>query len=85
MVLWRVFSIQLALTTILCGAIGVALPFTPFARLLGFVAVPWPDLGAIAIIVILYAVAVEMTKLWFFRRPLHAETALPVRHAMETR
>lgn len=61
-------SFQLVSGTLLCAAAGVALPFMPFAHLLGFVPVPWPALCTIAAIVAVYAIAVETTKSLFFRK-----------------
>ena len=60
-------SWQLLSATLLCAAIGIALPFTPVAHILGFVPVPWPVLGTIAAIVVVYGVAVEITKMLFFK------------------
>ena len=59
-------SVQLTVTTLLCAAIGVALPFSPLAHVLGFTAVPLSVVGAIAFIVFVYATAVEITKRFFF-------------------
>jgi Mg2+-importing ATPase len=60
-------SLQLALTTALCAAIGMALPFTPLAGVLGFAPVPLPVLGAVAAIVVAYVAIAEATKAVFFR------------------
>lgn len=60
-------SWQLASATLLCAAVGAALPFSPLARPLGFVPVPWPILEVIAAIVVVYALAVEITKMLFFK------------------
>lgn len=65
-------AVQLALTTAACAAIGIALPFSPLAELLGFAAVP-PLVGAaVGVIVVLYIGAIEYTKYVFFRRGLNA-------------
>ena len=60
-------SVQLGLTTLLCAAIGMSLPFTQLARLLGFVPVPQSTLTVVLAIIILYVAAVEFTKYFFFR------------------
>ena len=55
-------------TTVAVAAFAVALPFiTPFARAFGFVALPWPLLGAMGAIVVGYVLATELAKLWFYR------------------
>lgn len=72
-------SWQLAAATLLCAAICVALPFTPLAQVLGFAPVPWPVLGAIALIVSVYTLAVEITKTTFFKT--HMPTAWRVANA----
>lgn len=60
-------SLQLAVTTLLCAAIGMSLPFTPLAHLLGFAPVPTSIVMVVLAIVVLYAAAVEFTKYLFFR------------------
>lgn len=78
-------SVQLALTTLVAATIGIALPFTPLGPLLGFAPVPMGVVGTIAVIVVLYAVAVEVTKWLFFRHETGALTAVPLRKVMEIR
>ncbi|HEV2260749.1 MAG TPA: magnesium-translocating P-type ATPase [Candidatus Rubrimentiphilum sp.] len=73
-------SWQLAVTTALCAAIGMALPFTPIAGLLGFAPVPLPVLGIIAAIVIVYVALAELTKTLFFHR-LHARLLITAQTA----
>jgi Mg2+-importing ATPase len=61
-------SIALIVTSIIICAVGVWLPFSPFARSLGFVPVPglfWPMVGAI---VLAYLVLAHFVKMWFIRR-----------------
>jgi Mg2+-importing ATPase len=61
-------STPLILTTLAVCAVGVFLPFSPFARDLGFVALPplyWP---IIASFLLGYAVLAHLVKSWFFRR-----------------
>ena len=63
-------SAALAVATA-CGiAIALALPFTPLAQTLGFIAVPARFLAAMAVIVALYIAAAEAAKRWFYRLPL---------------
>ena len=50
-------------TTVTVAAFGVAVPFIgPFARVFGFVALPWPLLGAVVAIVVGYILATELAK-----------------------
>jgi len=67
-VLRSVPSSLLMWTTVAVAAFAVAVPFIgPFARVFGFVALPWPLLGAMVAIVIGYILATELGKHWFFR------------------
>lgn len=67
-VLRSVPSNLLMWTTVAVAAFAVAVPFIgPFARVFGFVALPWPLLGAMVAIVIGYILATELGKHWFFR------------------
>jgi Mg2+-importing ATPase len=62
-------SFQLLTATLAAAAAAVALPFfTPAARILGFVPLPWVFLPVIAGIVLLYLVAAELLKRPFFAR-----------------
>ena len=55
-------------TTVAVSALAVALPFiAPFARVFGFVALPWPLLAVALAIVAGYIVATELAKHWYFR------------------
>ncbi len=47
-------------------ALAVALPYLPFAHWLGFVAVPAPIMGALALVTIVYLAVVYGVKRWFF-------------------
>ena len=60
-------STPLTLATITCVAIGVLLPFSPFAHVLGFVALPASFLAALAVMIVFYLVLVELGKLRFYR------------------
>jgi Mg2+-importing ATPase len=45
-----------------------ALPYTPLGSLLGFVPLPLPLLGAIAILAGTYILVVQAVKSWFYHR-----------------
>ena len=60
-------STPLALATMVCVAIGVLLPFSPLAHVLGFVALPASFLAALAVMIVIYLVLVELGKLRFYR------------------
>jgi len=50
----------LAVATTICVAIGVALPFSPLAHVLGFTALPAGFLGALAAMILIYLALVEL-------------------------
>jgi Mg2+-importing ATPase len=58
----------LAATTLFATAIAVALPYTPLAPWLGFVAPSAPFMGALALVTIAYLVLVYFVKRWFWAR-----------------
>jgi Mg2+-importing ATPase len=61
-------SAPLIATTLIICAIGIALPFSPFASALGFVPLPplfWP---IVASFLLSYAVLTHLVKTWFIRR-----------------
>jgi P-type Mg2+ transporter len=60
-------STPLAVATIGCVAIGVALPFSPLADVLGFTAVPAGFLAALAAMIVVYLVLIELGKRHFYR------------------
>jgi P-type Mg2+ transporter len=60
-------SRALALATLGALTLGLILPFTPLAGLLGFGAVTPRFVGAMAAIVVCYVAAAEATKRWFYR------------------
>ena len=64
-------STPLALATITCVTIGVLLPFSPLAHVLGFVPLPASFLAALAAMIVLYLVLVELGKLRFYRVQPH--------------
>ena len=55
-------------STVALVAVTFAVPYLPYARLLGFVPAPPGLLGALAGIVGAYVAAAELTKRWFYRR-----------------
>ena len=52
----------MTITTILIVATGIFLPYSPFARLLGFVPLPAPFFVFLAVSTITYLVLVELGK-----------------------
>jgi P-type Mg2+ transporter len=73
-------STPLTLATLTCVAIGVLLPFSPLAHLLGFVALPLSFLAALVVMIILYLVLGELGKRRFYRvRPHGPPIARPRR------
>ena len=60
-------STPLALATAICVTIGVLLPFSPLAHVLGFVALPATFLATLAVMIVIYLVLVELGKLRFYR------------------
>ena len=63
-------SVPLAVATACTIVAALALPFTPIAPVLGFGAVPTSFVGAMALIVLLYIVAAEAAKRYFYRLPV---------------
>jgi Mg2+-importing ATPase len=68
-------SVPLAVATLICVAIGVLLPFSPLAHVLGFRALPLGFLAALVGMIVVYLVLIELGKRRFYRVPSHA---LPV-------
>ncbi len=66
---------RLVLATLAVVLVAVALPYLPFATLLGLTPLPLTYYGAIALIVVLYIGCSELTKRLFYRKfgttPLH--------------
>jgi Mg2+-importing ATPase len=60
-------SKPLAISTLTCVAIGVWLPFSPFAHVLGFTALPVGFMGALAAMIVAYLVLIELAKSRFYR------------------
>ena len=61
-------SLPLAVTSILVVVTGCLLPFTPLGRTLGFVRPPPILFAVLAATVLVYLVAVQFVKVWFYRR-----------------
>jgi Mg2+-importing ATPase len=59
-------SVPLTVTTLAIVALGVALPFTPAAAFLGFVAPPPAFFGVLALMVVMYLALIELAKRVFF-------------------
>jgi Mg2+-importing ATPase len=62
-------SRPLLVASLACVAVGAALPFSPFAHVLGFRALPAGFFGALAAMVVVYLALVETAKARFFRHP----------------
>jgi Mg2+-importing ATPase len=60
-------SLPLAVTSIACVLIGVALPFSPLAGVLGFTSLPIGFLAILVVMIITYLALVEAGKARFFR------------------
>ncbi len=57
----------LAITTVAIAGITLAIPFSPFADVLGLRPVPFAFLGALAGILVLYGIFAEIGKAIFYR------------------
>ena len=49
--------------------VAFAIPYLPYAHLMGFVPMPATLVAALAGITVAYVLAVELMKRWFYRRP----------------
>ncbi|MEU1289868.1 magnesium-translocating P-type ATPase [Kitasatospora sp. NPDC005856] len=72
-------SVPLLAASLGVVALGVALPFSPFAGTLGFAPLPPAFFLALAALVVVYLVLIEGTKRWFFTRPAATAPAVPAR------
>jgi Mg2+-importing ATPase len=61
-------SLPLVLSVLAVVAGATVLPYTPLARLLGFIPLPLSLLGAIALLTVTYLFLVQAVKSWFYRR-----------------
>ena len=69
-------SRPLLATTIACATLGVVLPYSPLAELLGFTALPLDFLAVLAVMVVTYLGLVELGMYVFFTRFRAAERPL---------
>jgi Mg2+-importing ATPase len=60
-------SRSLTLATLVVLSAALALPFTPLGRLFGFLPLPLPFLGLLALILLAYVASAELVKGWFYR------------------
>jgi P-type Mg2+ transporter len=60
-------STPLTLATVICVAIGVVLPFSPLAPVLGFTALPAGFLAALVAMIVVYLLLIELGKLRFYQ------------------
>ena len=72
-------SRPLLATTIACAALGVIIPYSPVADLLGFTALPLNFLAVLALMVVTYLALIELGKYVFFTRLRAAERPLAVK------
>jgi Mg2+-importing ATPase len=71
-------STPLTIATFTCVTIGVLLPFSPLAGVLGFTALPAGFLAALAAMIVVYLVLIELGKRRFYRvRPHGPPIARP--------
>ena len=68
----------LVASTLLAFAVAVALPYSPLAHWLGFVPVPAALMGALALVTIVYLIAVYGVKRWFFNHYRVLNTSKPI-------
>lgn len=61
-------SIGLAAASLGVVAVGVWLPFSPLAGILGFASLPLPFFLMLIVMIVIYLVFVELAKKWFFSR-----------------
>ncbi|MCX6013148.1 MAG: magnesium-translocating P-type ATPase [Chloroflexi bacterium] len=61
-------SRSLIISIALILSIALIIPYTPLARVFGFVPLPWKFLGILVIFIIVYISLVEAMKAWFYRR-----------------
>lgn len=66
-------------------AVGVALPFTAFGALLGFVGLPAPFYAALAGMAVIYLALIETVKYFFFRAEAERPASLPHRRRSHPR
>jgi Mg2+-importing ATPase len=72
-------STPLVTTTLACVAVGVILPYSPLADVLGFEALPLDFLAVLALMVVTYLALVELGKYVFFTRLGQAARPLAIK------
>lgn len=77
-------SAPLLVTSLVCVAVGLALPFSPLAGVLGFTSLPFGFLAILVLMVITYLGLVELGKARFFR-PTPGERPLARPHVVRER
>ncbi|MCD6726410.1 MAG: magnesium-translocating P-type ATPase [Solirubrobacteraceae bacterium] len=71
-------STPLTVATTICVAVGVLLPFSPLADVLGFTALPAAFMAALAAMIVVYLLLIELGKRRFYRvRPAGPPLARP--------
>jgi Mg2+-importing ATPase len=60
-------SKPLTIATLVCVTVGALLPFSPFADVLGFTALPVAFFGFLVGAIVVYLAIVELGKRWFYR------------------
>ena len=78
-------SRPLLATTLACAGVGVILPYSPLADLLGFTALPLDLLAVLALMAVTYLALVELGKYVFFTRLGQAARPLAIRPPLEER
>ncbi len=53
-------------SSLLAVAVAIALPYSPLAYWLGFVPIPAPMMGALALVTVTYLATVHWVKRWFY-------------------
>ena len=61
-------SWQLTMTTIAIMGVGAWLPFSPVARFLGFVPLPWQFWPFLAVTLVCYVALTQVIKTWLIRK-----------------
>jgi P-type Mg2+ transporter len=75
-------SRPLVASTLVAVGVGVAIPFSPLADRLGFTTLPASFVGAVAAMIAVYLVLIELGKRWFYRL---APAGPPVSRAIPSR
>lgn len=76
-------SVTLTCSTLICVAVGVAVPFSPFASSIGFRGLPARYLVTLPVMIVLYLGIVEGAKVLFFAHLARHPTTAPSRGAAD--